>query len=31
MRLKGGLLGAAGFISLLAIGSRPQPAVFTRR
>jgi len=27
MRLKGGLLGAAAFISLLAIGSEPQPAV----
>jgi len=26
MRLKGGLLGAAVFISLLAIGSQPQPA-----
>lgn len=27
MRLKGGLIGAAAFIGLLAIGSRPQPAV----
>ena len=27
MRLKGGLLGAAMFSGLLAIGSRPQPAV----